>query len=882
MKLKTNILTLCLLLWAMVSRAQVWQYVDPCIGSEGVGRTFPGPAMPFGMCKPGPDCTIKPNAGWAPMPEVVTGFSQTHVSGTGGGQKYGNVLIQPFIRGEKLEVRGERDNYEQKRVSEDFALGYYTTTFENGIRTEITTSERCAFYRIHYPTNGSLFIDATHYLGKNPLPDRREQQQFIGGEVEVVNNHEVRGYTRVRGGWNNGDAYTVYFCVVSDKPFKQKNENIVAFDDTLLNIKVGISYVSEQQAKRNIPDCDFDTQLSKLRNSWESLLSRIQIKGTEVDKRMFYTALYHTMIMPVDKSGENPKWTENPYYDDYYAIWDTYRSSSPLITLIDPKREADIVNSLLNIYKREGYMPDARSGDCNGRTQGGSNAEVVIADAFVKGVEGIDYDFALKAMLKDAEVDPGADHEKHGRGGLHEYLKYGYLPYGIDRAGTRTIEYAYDDYCIALVSKGLGRMDIYERYLKQSENWKHLWRSDYEWDDVKGYIMPKDAEGHWLDSVPWGKSKVFHPQIPYTPITKVAPWYLPWWSTFFYEALSAEYSLSIPHDVPGLIEACGGPDTFRKRLDMFFERKRYNVGNEPSFLTPCLYHWIGRPDLTSDRVRQIITENYSDKPDGLPGNDDSGAMSSWLAFHMMGLYPNAGQSYYLLHAPLIPEWTLQLANGKTLHGVVKGKGTHFEKVTLNGKVLEDARLEHADLMEGGELMFHVSKKKPQNADSDFPPRKVQVSSEESPGFLRANRQSCTPLFTGQICFTLNQQYRTWPLAYRWQGDTLVVTCKATTYLTPRSIVERCKGFCVDTPSDGAIYEAQGTFAFISRQALNDLKTNGSFVYDGITWRKIDATDDAIHVRADIDCTEMWITLKGNIPLVTELRNNPLGIDWKIE
>ena len=740
MKLKTNILTLCLLLWAMVSRAQVWQYVDPCIGSEGVGRTFPGPAMPFGMCKPGPDCTIKPNAGWAPMPEVVTGFSQTHVSGTGGGQKYGNVLIQPFIRGEKLEVSGERDNYEQKRVSEDFALGYYTTTFENGIRTEITTSERCAFYRIHYPTNGSLFIDATHYLGKNPLPDRREQQQFIGGEVEVVNNHEVRGYTRVRGGWNNGDAYTVYFCVVSDKPFKQKNENIVAFDDTLLNIKVGISYVSEQQAKRNIPDCDFDTQLSKLRNSWESLLSRIQIKGTEVDKRMFYTALYHTMIMPVDKSGENPKWTEKPYYDDYYAIWDTYRSSSPLITLIDPKREADIVNSLLNIYKREGYMPDARSGDCNGRTQGGSNAEVVIADAFVKGVEGIDYDFALKAMLKDAEVDPGADHEKHGRGGLHEYLKYGYLPYGIDRAGTRTIEYAYDDYCIALVSKGLGRMDIYERYLKQSENWKHLWRSDYEWDDVKGYIMPKDAEGHWLDSVPWGKSKVFHPQIPYTPITKVAPWYLPWWSTFFYEALSAEYSLSIPHDVPGLIEACGGPDTFRKRLDMFFERKRYNVGNEPSFLTPCLYHWIGRPDLTSDRVRQIITENYSDKPDGLPGNDDSGAMSSWLAFHMMGLYPNAGQSYYLLHAPLIPEWTLQLANGKTLHGVVKGKGTHFEKVTLNGKVLEDARLEHADLMEGGELMFHVSSKKPQNADSDFPPRKVQVSSEESPGFLRANRQ----------------------------------------------------------------------------------------------------------------------------------------------
>ena len=870
MKLKTILITVCLLLCSMVSMAGVWQYVDPRIGSEGVGRTFPGPSMPFGMCKPGPDCTVKPNAGWAKMPEVVTGFSQTHVSGTGGGQKYGNILIQPGIT-------------PQKRTNEEFALGYYATTFENGIRTEITTSERCAFYRIHYPTNGTLLIDATHYLGKNPIPNQREQQQFIGGEVEVVNNHEVRGYTRVRGGWNNGDAYTVYFCLITDKAFNPTSDNTIAFADTLLNIKIGISYVSEQQAKRNIPDNDFDSQLSTLRNSWEKLLSRIQIKGTEADKRMFYTALYHTMIMPVDKSGENPKWTEKPYYDDYYAIWDTYRSSSPLITLIDPKREADIVNALLNIYKREGYMPDARSGDCNGRTQGGSNAEVVIADAFVKGVEGIDYNYALQAMLKDAEVDPGADHEKHGRGGLHEYLKYGYLPYGIDRAGTRTIEYAYNDYCIALVAKGLGRMDVYDRYLKQSQNWKNLWRADYEWDDVKGYIMPKDANGQWLDSVPWGKSKVFHPLIPYTPITKVAPWYLPWWSTFFYEALSAEYSLSIPHDVPGLIEACGGAGTFRKRLDMFFDRKRYNVGNEPSFLTPCLYHWIGRPDLTSDRVRQIISANYNDKPDGLPGNDDSGAMSSWLAFHMMGLYPNAGQSYYLLHAPLIPEWTLQLSNGKTLHGTLKGKGNHFEKVTLNGQLLNDARLEHADLMQGGELAFYVSKKKAEGENKVFPSKKQSVSKGETTSFQVGNNLKATLTPCGSISYTLNQQHRTWPLAYGWQGDTLIFTCKEATYKIPRAVVENGNGFCWEMPSaDGAIYEAKGTFAFISQKALKELQQKGYFIYDGITWRKTTSTADTINVRADIDLTEMCISLKHNLPLVLEMRNNPLGINWRME
>ena len=874
MMIKRN---LCMLLWlltAMVCRGQVWQYVDPRIGSEGVGRTFPGPSMPFGMCKPGPDCTIKPNAGWAPMPEVVTGFSQTHVSGTGGGQKYGNILIQPFLGNQPSE---------QLRMSEDFSLGYYATTFENGIRTEITTSERCAFYRIHFPSNGSLFIDATHYLGKNPIPDQREQQQFVGAEVEVVSDYEVRGFSRIRGGWNNGDAYTVYFCLMSDKPFssaEDKGNATLRFSDTLLNIKVGISYVSTQQAKRNISSCDFDTQLNLLRDSWDKLLSRFDVKGTEVQKRMFYTALYHTLIMPVDKSGENPKWRETPYYDDYYAIWDTYRSSSPLITLLDSKREVDIVNSLLNIYKREGYMPDARSGDCNGRTQGGSNAEVMIADAFVKGLEGIDYEYALEAMLKDAEADPGADHEKHGRGGLREYTTLGYLPYGIDRAGTRTIEYAYNDYCIAEVAKGLGRQDVYEHYLKQSGNWRNLWRSDYECDDMKGYIMPRDAQGRWLDSVPWGHSKVFHPTIPYTPVTKVAPWYLPWWSTFFYEALSAEYSLSIPHDVPGLIEACGGAETFRKRLDLFFDRKRYNVGNEPSFLTPCLYHWIGRPDLTSDRVRQIITENYNDTPDGLPGNDDSGSMSSWLAFHMLGLYPNAGQSYYLLHAPLLPAWTLQLDNGKTLHGTLKGKGTHFEKVTFNGKVLEDARIEHAELMQGGELVFYVSAQKQVTKKKESAPGGLWVPPGRTKRPLGEDYPS--PCVQTRIAFTLNKQYRTWPLTFAWDADTLHVTCKEATYRIPKSVVEGGTQFCWDIPADGAVYQPQGTFAFVSRKAMRDLQEKGYFVYDGITWRLVSRGETTL-VRADIDRTEMVIAYakEPGLYLVIEMRHNPLGIDWQI-
>ena len=855
--------------------AQNFQYVDPRIGSEGLGRVFPGPSMPFGMVKPGPDCTVKPNAGWAPMPEIVTGFSQTHVSGTGGGQKYGNVLVQPFIGNDEVS------DFEQKRVSEDISLGYYTTTFENGIKTEITTAERCAFYRIRYPLSNkkpSLFIDASHYLGKSNIPDLREAQQFVGAEVEVINDHEVRGFTRIRGGWNNGSAYTVYFCLQTDKPFqsivKEDNQKAVLhFGDTLVNVKIGISFISSLQAKRNIPETNFDTQLSLLRQSWEKILSRIHIEGTEEQKRMFYTGIYHTCLMPVNRTGENPSWTETPYYDDYYAIWDTYRTSTPLITLLDEQREVDIVNSLLNIYKREGYMPDARSGNCNGRTQGGSNAEVVIADAFVKGLQGIDYELALEAMLKDADVDPGADHEKHGRGGLTEYNTLGYIPYGIDRAGNRTVEYAYDDYCIALVAKGLGREDLYERFIKQSDNWRNLWRSDYEWDGVKGYIMPKDKNGVWLDSVPWGHSKVFHPRIPYTPITKVAPWYLPWWSTFFYEALSAEYSLSIPHDVPGLIEACGGEEAFMRRLNLFFERKRYNVANEPSFLTPCLYHWLGRPDLTSDRVRQIITDNYNDSPTGLPGNDDSGAMSSWLVFHMMGLYPNAGQDYYLLHAPMLKAYTMQLCNGNIIHATVKGKGTHYEKVTFNGKELKDARISHQQLMTGGELVFY------RKASPPAPPREGGEMKDEEAKMKNSSFSTLQPSFN--ISYTLNRQFRTWPISYKWQDDTLTLTCKEATYKMTRETVEHATGFCWDIPADGAIYQPSGTFAFISKDAFKELFFTEEFTYDGITWRQIDTDGKTIHVRADIDRTEMWISIESPLLFVVRMKSNPLGIDWTL-
>ena len=901
-------------LWAVAKNYT--QYVDPRIGSEGLGRTFPGPSMPYGMVKPGPDGVSMPNAGWAPMPELIKGFSQTHVSGTGGGQKYGNILIQPFLEEGKgltsmsgvLGNDGTRNQVSllmpnrsiasmpvcpQKRIREEISLGYYSCTYENGIQTEVTASERCALYRFSFHQVGgkindtlyinkvklALLIDVASFLGMDTIPDKRETQQYVNSHIERLNAQVLRGWSTVRGGWNNGGPYTVCFYLQSDVPFdgvtiQDSLYAIAHLSDIHANVKVGISFVSMEKAQQNVCPETFDGQLSNLRKAWNEKLSKIEITGTDKQKRMFYTGIYHTMLMPVDKSGENPHFSATPYYDDYYAIWDTNRTSMPLLTLIDEDRQRDMVNSLLNIYGHDGYMPDARSGNWNGRTQGGSNAEIVIADAFAKGMKGINYELALKAMIKDAEVPPmdvdsdslldsalreSLAAEKHGRGGLKEYNSLGYIPYSIDRAGNRTVEYSYDDWCIAQVAKGLHHPDLYEKYLKRSGNWRNLWRSDYEWQGMRGFIMPRDANGRWLDSVPWGKSKVYHPLIPYRPDTKVAPWYLPWWSTFFYEALSAEYSLSIPHDVPGLIEACGGKEAFIKRLDTFFANKHYNVANEPSFLTPYLYHWVGRPDLSVERINQIVHDNYDDTPNGLPGNDDSGAMSSWLVFNMMGIYPVAGQNLYLVGSPMIPAYTIHLPNGKKL------------KVVAKGEEWKMASLNHQQLLDGGTLMLPSYHKKAPSPSAVHPRKDdVQIAIKPCLKFL------CK--------FVLNRQYRNWEVAIdsTTLADTLLLRCNESIYLIPQRLVDEADGFCWDSPQKGKnIYDAKGTFLFVSRKAMQQLRQSGVFIYNGITWRQIAQDASSITVKADVDGTLMQIATNRELPWVLKMENNPLGIDWKL-
>lgn len=714
-------------------------FVDPFIGSEGDGHIFIGPSCPYGMVKPGPDNSKASNSGYVPdMEKPLYGFSQVHVSGTGGGPKYGNITVMPFA-GDFSSVKQE-----SLRDKETTQAGYYSVLLPKwNIQTEITTTAKASFYRFRFQNHDqqkAVKIDAGDFLGEKAIPDSREAQMFVGSETEVLTDSSVRGYSRIRGGWNNGTAYTVYYYAVFSKPFSNfntwqgdqlqagkklqtdagaKTGAMLFFNNTPdeLQLKIGISFIScakaQQNAEKEITEWNFDKTLQQTQEQWEKLLSKIDIgaDATREQKIMFYTALYHTMVMPVDRTGENPLWENNqPYYDDFYAIWDTYRSSHPLITLITPSRQVAIVNALLNIYQRDGYMPDARSGNCNGRTQGGSNAEVLIADAYAKGLPGINYSLALEAMLKDAEVPPGGNEEKEGRGGLTDYNSLGYVSTNYVRAGNRTIEYSYDDYCLAMVAKGLNRKGEYNRYIKQADNWQNLWRpiSDH---GANGFIMPKDAAGKWVDSFQCAVSNGRISYTPYdNPLAQDWPICVCWWCGFFYEASSWEYSLSVPHDVAALIRKSGGAAAFKNRLDTLFDNNFYNVGNEPSFLTPNLYHWINRPDLSSARIRQIIQKNYNSSRSGIPGNDDSGAMSSWLAFHMMGFYPNAGQSYYLINAPFIRQTIIHLENGKQF--TVKAnnfgeKNIFIRSATLNGKPYDLSWIEHKDIASGGELILEM-------------------------------------------------------------------------------------------------------------------------------------------------------------------------------
>lgn len=720
-------------------KEEIISSIDPLIGTDWGGNVFPGVTLPNGLVKLGPDCDNNPNAGWDAQSRLIEGFSHTHTSGTGGGAKYGNILVQPFT--------GE---FEWGNHASDFSdlsaeVGCLRVNLNRyQIKATLSASSKAGFHEYIFPrgVQRGILFDTGHFLtagkaGKtgedgaagDPGDPGEENQQLVGSEIQILSPTEIQGYTRVRNGWNRGGAYTVYFYACMDSPAENYGvwENDTVFPSRkevadhglpagawfsfatsaspVLKVKVGLSYVSQAKAKENLydelPGWGIEQVIADNKNTWNRRLNSIQIETkNETYRKMFYTALYHSLMMPVDKTDENPKWKlAMPYYDDYYAVWDTYRTTSPLLTIIAPSLQVRLIQSMLNIYTYEGYLPDGRSGDDNGRTQGGSNADIVLADAYVKGLTGIDYETALKAMLKNAEVAPGGDERKEGRGGLAAYNRLGYVPACYERSVTRTLEYATCDYAITTLAKGLGKDSLAVLYGKRAHNWKNIWRP-FEDHGAKGFAAPRKADGNWKEN--------FHPMSAGS------------WPDDFYESHSWELSFYVPQDVKALISYCGGRKAFENRLDTFFINSKpsktswvndfFNVNNEPGFLTPCLYHWIGKPEKSADRVREIVKKHFGIGQTGLPGNDDSGALSSFLAFHLMGFYPVAGQDVYLLAAPHLEQVSFKLENGKTYTLQVKNltdTNRYIQKVILNGKPFTKNWFDHQTLLQGGIMDIYM-------------------------------------------------------------------------------------------------------------------------------------------------------------------------------
>jgi predicted alpha-1,2-mannosidase len=704
--------------------------VDPFVGADAGGNTVPGAAVPFGFVELSPDTTNADTSGYASAGQVI-GFSHTHVSGTGGDSKYGNFRVTPTAG--PLRV----GNLRFSKSDESASPGYYAVTLAGDggpIRCELTATRLAGLERFTFPAaaDGNVILDASARV--------KLAQRATHVEVNIVDDTHLSGVATFTGGWNPG-AYTLYFFAEFNRPMKSwgtwtadltstltipnrrrqvgdqthnyanQTGAFAVFDttkDRVVEMKLGVSFVSVEQARSNLereaPGWDFEAVRRQAEEAWERVLSKIEVTGgTEAERRIFYTALYRAHYMPHDLSGENVWWqSSEPHYEDFYTLWDTFRTLHPLLTLIQPERQRDMVRSLIDTYRHTGWLPDARIAGLNGLTQGGSNGDVLIADAMVKGLAGIDYQTAYQALVKDAEVE-SARPLNEGRQ-LVGYKRLGYMSLTYNRSASRTLEYAYDDFAISEVARALGKTEDAEKYLARSANWANLW------DSRTRCIRPRYADGTWLEN--------YDCEHEYPDATTE------WWDAPFYEGRPMQYSTYVPHDVQGLIQRVGGDAAFTSWLDVLFDRKLYTQGNEPDLLAPWLYIHAGRPDRTAERVRAILAGEYREGREGLPGNDDAGTMSSWYVWGAMGLYPNAGQPFYYIGSPLFARVAIDLGGGRKF--VIEAPGTsasnrYVQSAELNGEKLDRAWLTHAEIAAGGKLVLVMGAKPSEWGRAERPP-----------------------------------------------------------------------------------------------------------------------------------------------------------------
>jgi len=742
-----------LLIQAQNKKKQLVDYIKPLIGTNGEGNTYPGPVAPHGMVQLGPDTDKKSwetASGYEYRDSVIIGFSMQHLSGTGI-PDLGDFLVMPSVGkpefksgtvakkgkdGSRYFVQDSDSGYSTKYFHKDEIVkaGYYSVRLpEHNVLVELAATERAGILKFTFPKteNANIMMDLSHVLQWNVKWSnvRAEDKSLITGY------HLVQGWAKERHLYFAARYSRPYdeFNIMSDGKrvyynttrFRSKYEaaglNLQYYtrystkENEVIMVKIGISAVSTANALMNldkeIPGWDFDRVVNSTREKWNNEMQKMVIEGSEQEKETFYTSLYHCLLTPTiyqDVDGSYRGFDQNIYkakgFNNYaiFSLWDTYRAEHPLFNLIQPGRNADMINSMLAHYDQSAdhLLPVWSLNNNETWCMIGYHAVPVIADAVMQGIKGFNYERAYEASKKTA-MNPNYD-------SVEEYAKIGYVPFDHENESvSKTLEYAFDDYCIAQMAKKLGKKNDYDYFMKRAMAYKNIF------DPSTKLMRGKDSKGNWRTPFdPHG----YVEDINKRDITEGTNW---------------QYSWYVPQDVEGLIKLQGGKEQFAAKLDsLFMEHKTGEVekgsedilgrfgeywhGNEPAHHVVYLYDYAGQPWKAQKLLRSIMTTQYGNQPNSLCGNDDCGQMSAWYLFNTMGFYPVAPSSnYYAIGTPCAKQVTMKLGNGKifTTKAVnYSPENVYIQSITLNGKKWDKFLLPVEEVKKGGELIFVMGNK----------------------------------------------------------------------------------------------------------------------------------------------------------------------------
>lgn len=711
---------LCTLASCVSQEKQSVDYVDPFVGTGFHGHTYPGATVPFGAVQLSPD-TRRGNwdacSGYHYSDSTLLGFSHTHLSGTGC-IDLGDLLIRPTSQ--PIDLKRDGDIYQPASFthnSEKAEPGYYKVELKNeGINVELTSTLYAGMHRYTYKSakDAAVLIDLHHMLS--------DEEHIYESSLKQTAPNELSGMRHTRS-WV--DNQFVYFVIQFSKPIQQmewvKDRELVSGVEAIKGedlqgvahfgkeseviAKVGLSIVSEANARENllhdIPSFDFDLVAQQALTTWKDALNGIQVEGgTDVQRTNFYSAWYHTLVVPNTVSDVNGEYRRHDGkigkvesgHKAYstFSLWDTFRAWHPLMTLTDSQRVNDMINSLLAMYDATGELPIWPLSAGETQCMIGYHSVSVIADAYMKGIRSFNAEKALEAMITSSN--------KNMKGSSY-YVENGFIPANMKRESVSCLlEYAYDDWAIAQMAKAMGKEDIYATYMKRAQNYHNVF------DGAIKFFRGKRMDGNWDEG--------FKPEAIGREFTEATAW---------------QYRFFVPHDINGLIQLFGSKEVFTESLDELFTTEskvegdlqdvtglvgQYAHGNEPSHHMAYLYNYIGQPWKTQAMTRRLLDEMYQPTPEGIIGNEDCGQMSAWYILSAMGFYPVCpGSNEFALTTPLFEKVTLPLANGKVLTITANNpeNNVYIQSVTLNGKTIDKNFITYEQLMEGGTLAYTLCK-----------------------------------------------------------------------------------------------------------------------------------------------------------------------------